>query len=132
MELSLKISAALPSLKKVLERLYHAFPYIYFSFLCILMFLDYFFYTQRNGSEFLMLLAASVFIIQLKYKFRYADTVLGLSALFCSAWIFLAVYSDVINVEHWTWTLRRSGIIALVLLNFICSVSLLIAKPRVH
>ena len=119
------------SLKSILGKVQGAFPYIYFSLVALLIFSDHLNATGTVWSELLMLSIASAFIIQLKFKLKHVDSIFGLITLFWSCWMVLAAYSDAIKVEYWTWTVQRFLIVLFLIMNFICSISLLIKKEQI-
>ncbi len=116
--------------KNIFEKLPGAFPYIYFSLAALIIFSEHLNATGTFLSESVLLLIASVFIIQFKYKLKHIDTVLGIFTLFWSFWMLLAAYSDAIKIEDWTWTMNRFLVVAFVIINFVCSISLLIKNPQ--
>ena len=116
------------SFKSILQKFYKAFPYIYFSFLALWIFSDHLNSTGTFWSESLLILISSVFIIQLKYKLKYVDVVLGIFTLLWSCWMLLAVYSDAIKIEDWSWTMKQYMIVVFVVMNFVCSFLLLIKE----
>ena len=112
------------SIKSISEKIKEGVSYIYFSFLALLLFSEHLNATGTVWTELLMLAIASAFIIQLKYKFKHVDAIFGMLTLLWSLGMVLAVYSDAIKVEHWTWTMNRFLIVAFLIMNFICSMSL--------
>ncbi len=118
--------------KNILGKLSGAFPYIYFSLVALQIFSDHLNETGTFWSESLILLIASVFIIQLKYKFKHIDATLGLFTLFWSCWMVLAAYSDAIKIEYLTWTMNKFLVVAFIIMNFVCSISLLIKRRQVN
>ena len=117
--------------RNILGKLLWAFPYFYFSLFALTLFTNHLTGTGTFWSASLMIAIASVFIIQLIYKLKKVDTALGLFTLFWSCWMLLAAYSDAIKIEHWSWTMNRFLVVAFVIMNFVCSISLLIKGRQV-
>jgi len=62
---------------------------------------------------------------------RMIFSILGVIILFCSLWISLALYSDIVNTTTWKWTLERLVIAGFVITNFYGGLSLLRKREQV-
>jgi hypothetical protein len=75
------------------------FPNIFLSLTMLLCLADFLVYKGLHWGGFIYLFVAAMLLLQLKYKVKYADQVLGV-LLFCwNSWMVLALLSDVVKDE---------------------------------
>src|SRR6185436_3412130 len=123
------------SLIILLKNIHEIFPYFYFASICLYFFSRHFTLpvTGPWWSAILILGLGLFFLIQLKYKLRNSDLILGLITLVWSVWMLLAVVSDLNN--HSPWILDKNKVLfakCFVLINFYASINLLIKKPAIN
>jgi len=117
-------------LKLNLNKVRNTFPYFYFTAVCLLIFFDHLNATGTVWSELLLLLIASVFTVQFVYQFKRVDVILSIVTSFWSCWMLLAAYSDAIKIERWTWSPEIVLVIVFLILNFACSIALILRSKQ--